>query len=212
MTRRESVARAQPQLTDVQDLQVVESNSGLINDLIQVQFLRPLVSRSLGGAEQAISSTSTSLSMIWAVHSSSKPSGTRISQHTAFGQESRRNLVAAKSALPASGSAGGFVINNDRQNYVQSHGVLMTIAWLVAAPLGVAVARFGKAKLGVWWFRIHVFLMFVCVEILSSIGLALAVVSVESVSEEAAVHFSPATYLDPIGGAHVIVVRVSYHF
>ncbi|KAJ3109864.1 hypothetical protein HDU97_000094 [Phlyctochytrium planicorne] len=42
-------------------------------------------------------------------------------------------------------------------NYV--HGVLMFIAWGVAPFAGIFVARYLKDRLGIWWFRLHVFLM-----------------------------------------------------
>lgn len=39
---------------------------------------------------------------------------------------------------------------------------------------------------------------------ISAVGLAFAVVSVESVSGEPASHFNPMNYIDPVGGAHVL--------
>ena len=39
------------------------------------------------------------------------------------------------------------------------HGALMGLAWLFFAPLGTAISRYGRAKVGERWFRLHLGLM-----------------------------------------------------
>eukprot|EP00300_Choanocystis_sp_HF-7_P033748 c46168_g1_i1.p1 GENE.c46168_g1_i1~~c46168_g1_i1.p1 ORF type:complete len:274 (-),score=44.81 c46168_g1_i1:73-774(-) len=38
---------------------------------------------------------------------------------------------------------------------IRAHVILMALAWLFLVPCSVLVARFCKALLGVWWFRVH---------------------------------------------------------
>lgn len=35
------------------------------------------------------------------------------------------------------------------------HGILMFVAWYLLCSSGIFVARFMKARLGIWWFRVH---------------------------------------------------------
>jgi hypothetical protein len=79
---------------------------------MQVQFLRPVRAKS---SDVVISSTAPT-QFIWAVHSSRKPVGTTISQHTTFGSRSG-NLFAKSSAFTAVG--GGFAAeDNTRENHI----------------------------------------------------------------------------------------------
>ncbi|KAL2913508.1 hypothetical protein HK105_206968 [Polyrhizophydium stewartii] len=56
------------------------------------------------------------------------------------------------------------------------HGIMMFVAWVVSPTLGVFTARYLKDALGVWWFRIHVFLMFVGTGLLTAAAIILVVV------------------------------------
>jgi hypothetical protein len=54
------------------------------------------------------------------------------------------------------------IIDTDAKSYkliIQAHGILMFIAWAVAPFLGIFIARYLKDLLGVWWYRLHLFVM-----------------------------------------------------
>jgi hypothetical protein len=52
-------------------------------------------------------------------------------------------------------------VNGDKTHLIiQIHGILMLFAWSISPFIGIFVARYLKRTLGVWWYRIHVFLMF----------------------------------------------------
>ncbi|KAI8927894.1 hypothetical protein BC831DRAFT_151828 [Entophlyctis helioformis] len=42
---------------------------------------------------------------------------------------------------------------------VITHAIIMIVAWILCPFAGIFVARFLKKRLGVWWFRLHVFFM-----------------------------------------------------
>ncbi|KAJ3192949.1 DOMON domain-containing protein frrs1L [Irineochytrium annulatum] len=69
------------------------------------------------------------------------------------------NPLVVTSAQPSRLLPLGPLGTDDRASVV--HGALMFVAWCVSPFLGIFVARFLKDLLGVWWFRIHVFLMLV---------------------------------------------------
>jgi len=48
------------------------------------------------------------------------------------------------------GPSGGDVL------FARLHALCMFLAWGVCASLGIFISRFGKNKLGIWWFRFHV--------------------------------------------------------
>jgi hypothetical protein len=51
-------------------------------------------------------------------------------------------------------------VNGDKTHLIiQIHGILMLFAWSISPFIGIFVARYMKKALGVWWYRIHVFLM-----------------------------------------------------
>lgn len=168
VTRRVSTGRSQPTLAQEQDVRVVGNNSGIFDGQMRIQFVRPLKPQPAEGVEVAFTGSETSSDIIWAVNNRIKPTGTSFAQHTSFGIRRGSNLFAASSAFRDTSSTFA-AKDNSRENMVLIHGILMTVAWLVCAPAGVAVARFFKAKLGKWWFRIHVFLMFVCMFLPSSV-------------------------------------------
>ncbi|KAJ3212442.1 hypothetical protein HDU67_003836 [Dinochytrium kinnereticum] len=62
----------------------------------------------------------------------------------------------------------GSLRDNEYVNLV--HGVLMFVAWGVAPFIGIFIARFLKDKLGVWWFRLHVFFFLIVCGFLTIAG------------------------------------------
>jgi hypothetical protein len=59
----------------------------------------------------------------------------------------------------ARGNSDESDVEDDYQFFVHIHGILMLCAWSIAPFCGIFVARYLKGVLGVWWYRIHVFLM-----------------------------------------------------
>lgn len=89
------------------------------------------------------------------------------SQHSIYAELAPVNFLA-------SGSTGGGVVNGSVNvpaailssspkqyaNVLLAHGLLFFLAWTVAPFIGIFVARYLKNALGVWWYRLHVGIMF----------------------------------------------------
>lgn len=56
---------------------------------------------------------------------------------------------------------GSFDVDDGEKRHliIQIHGILMLFAWSISPFIGIFVARYMKGALGVWWYRIHVFMM-----------------------------------------------------
>jgi hypothetical protein len=95
----------------------VQNASGIIDGKLQVQFLRPLLTGSAGGAEVELSASTTNNKLIWAVHKSRAPVGTTIKEHTAYGNRDG-NIFAKESAFTDAAALDVFVISaKTRQTY-----------------------------------------------------------------------------------------------
>ncbi|KAI9296418.1 hypothetical protein K502DRAFT_178027 [Neoconidiobolus thromboides FSU 785] len=46
--------------------------------------------------------------------------------------------------------------DNSIPTLILLHGFFMFIAWVVLPPIAIAIAKFYKSQLGVWWFRCHI--------------------------------------------------------
>ena len=57
-----------------------------------------------------------------------------------------------------------------QETIILTHAALMILAWGLFPWIGIFVARYLKTVLGVWWFRIHVFVMTVCTTVLGMVG------------------------------------------
>ncbi|RKO86610.1 DWNN domain-containing protein [Blyttiomyces helicus] len=75
----------------------------------------------------------------------------------------------------------------------------MAVGWVVAAPLAIVVARYGKAALGVWWFRIHVVLMVGGATVGTYVGFGMVYTAIEWVGSP---HFEVTA---DAHGAHVVL-------
>ncbi|KAI8921782.1 hypothetical protein BC831DRAFT_475424 [Entophlyctis helioformis] len=53
---------------------------------------------------------------------------------------------------------------------VKIHGIMMVIAWGVAPFVGIYIARYLKAALGVWWYRLHLICMLVFCMLFTLVG------------------------------------------
>jgi len=93
----------------------------------------------------------------------------------AYGIHASRDAALA---LSADGSGiGGLSIPVSSRKYL--HGLMMTVAWVILAPLGVYVARFERAREPKgWWFRLHRGLLVASV-VLTAVGFVLALTMVE---------------------------------
>ncbi|KAL2913505.1 hypothetical protein HK105_206965 [Polyrhizophydium stewartii] len=56
---------------------------------------------------------------------------------------------------------------------LRAHGIILVVAWLVCPAAGIFIARYLKFALGVWWFRLHVFFLFVGTGLLTIAGIVL---------------------------------------
>ncbi|KAJ3145113.1 hypothetical protein HDU89_007529 [Geranomyces variabilis] len=212
--RRTASRHALPTLEASQDLEIVSSSAN--QTINTVTFYRPLAPAAAGSANAI---TPAAQSLIWAVRKGAAPtSPTGITQHSSFGTATGNLLdgsMAQKAATTgpaapaspaggASSSAGpvggepvvsGSQDDGNSEKLVKAHGLIMGIAWGVLAPAAVLIARFGKAAMGVWWFRVHASI-FVAVVILTYVAFVLVY---ESIGSDGT-HFSVAD-----NGAHVIL-------
>ncbi|KAL7749940.1 hypothetical protein RI367_004816 [Sorochytrium milnesiophthora] len=120
-------------------------------------------------------------SFIWAF--SSDPVGTQrqplFTQHSDEGDFSINVFDSVALANAATTGAAGVGDGDQKARTRLIHGVLMFVAWGLLSYGGVFVARFMKAKLGVWWFRIHAAVM-TLVAILSTVAFILVYGTVKS--------------------------------
>jgi len=56
--------------------------------------------------------------------------------------------------------------DNDSKDKIKAHGAMMFVGWMVIIPIGIFFAAFGK-RLGMLWFRIHVFVQSLGIVIIS---------------------------------------------
>ncbi|KAJ3177644.1 hypothetical protein HDU87_004397 [Geranomyces variabilis] len=201
--RRTASRHALPTLEATQNLEIVSSS---VNQTINtVTFYRPLAPAAAGSANAI---TPAAQSLIWAVREGAAPtSPTGITQHSSFGTATGNLLdgsmtqnAPASSAGGSPSSAAGPVVSGSQddgnsEKLVKAHGLIMGIAWGVLAPAAVLIARFGKAAMGVWWFRVHAGI-FAAVVILTYVAFVLVY---ESIGSDGT-HFSVSD-----NGAHVIL-------
>lgn len=79
-----------------------------------------------------------------------------------FLKHNKKGLITGINFLESNASytQAGSEDDSDYLHFIiQVHGILMIIAWSVSPFIGIFVARYLKVVLGVWWYRIHVFLM-----------------------------------------------------
>ncbi|RKO92500.1 hypothetical protein BDK51DRAFT_29297 [Blyttiomyces helicus] len=197
LTRRTASGFFLPPLATAEDLTLVPAASGqfTVNNAptTVVTFIRsktdPANSNPLTAQPQ---------SFIWAALPGSP--GGALNQHQ-FKGTTTGNFLDGSLAFTA-GAARGPLISGSGANYdtlIHAHGILMAVGWLVMAPLGVYVARFGKAAFGVWWFRIHIALLLVGAVGGTYAGFGLVY---SAISQNGGVHFSTT---DSVHGAHVII-------
>ncbi|KAJ3115700.1 hypothetical protein HDU96_000179 [Phlyctochytrium bullatum] len=117
------------------------------------------------------------------VNSASSPG---LGQHTGTPRTFSADILPTKGGGNGtgvdSGTSGGVVVSepagpispfgplkdNKYTNLV--HGVVMFVAWGVAPFVGIFIARYLKDALGVWWFRLHVFFLFIVTMLLTVAG------------------------------------------
>ncbi|KAI8909420.1 hypothetical protein DFJ77DRAFT_121756 [Powellomyces hirtus] len=165
-----------PALNPTQDVEIVASETGRFNFQgkpgLAVTFLRPVASSTAG--VPTIEATGQRV-MYAGLVGGAPTSPTNIRKHTSFGVTTA-NLVDGSMRFapsdgtppPVLGGSGG-----DTEALTKVHGIVMFIAWVIIAPLAIMVARFMKATLGVWWFRVHLGLFLFGTTILTYVGLGL---------------------------------------
>ncbi|TPX37470.1 hypothetical protein SmJEL517_g00565 [Synchytrium microbalum] len=107
--------------------------------------------------------SSGSLSYVWGA-ASSGPSGSIDSSTSSFNVHDQRGVFTLdlSSLGNATAPSGSSPLWNtpDKALIFRIHGILMFVAWAVSPFAGIFIARFLKDVLGVWWYRLHVWLMF----------------------------------------------------
>ncbi|KAH6585561.1 hypothetical protein BASA50_001170 [Batrachochytrium salamandrivorans] len=111
----------------------------------------------------------------------------RFNEHSMYGIITKLDLTLPVSNSARNGSDNNnssgtealpFVqlpINTSYDDIVRYHGIIMFVAWIISPALGVFIARYLKVVLGVWWFRLHVFFMFVVTGLLTLSGITILV-------------------------------------
>ncbi|EGF84250.1 hypothetical protein BATDEDRAFT_22118 [Batrachochytrium dendrobatidis JAM81] len=61
------------------------------------------------------------------------------------------------------------------ESILRAHGIMMFVAWTISPAIGIFIARYMKDRLGVWWFRLHVFFMFFVTGLLTIAAIILVV-------------------------------------
>ncbi|RKO83883.1 hypothetical protein BDK51DRAFT_27213, partial [Blyttiomyces helicus] len=157
LTHRTATGFFEPSINPTPDLVIVPNVQGASNSTNStgtvITFTRPVTS-SNGNTV-----TTASQDFIWAAHQGNP--GDAVSKHTTQGT-SHGSLLDGSMAFVAGAAAGPVSAGISATTYnhlVRAHGSVMAITWLLFVPLAIFVARFGKAKFGVWWFRIHAALM-----------------------------------------------------
>jgi hypothetical protein len=81
-----------------------------------------------------------------------------------------------------------------------AHGYLLLFAWVLCPFVGIYIARFMKAKLGHWWYRLHLMVMIFGVGLFSIAGALLVYLY------KAGAHFSTEYSLHPLLGLIVTIL------
>ncbi|KAJ3275376.1 hypothetical protein HDV01_000668 [Terramyces sp. JEL0728] len=105
----------------------------------------------------------------------------------------------------ANGDGGSILTLPDGVEYstvIRLHGYVMLYAWVFCPFVGVFIARYMKDYLGVWWFRLHVFIMlFGCA--LGSLSAFLLIFLFKT-----GPHFSVSPSLHPLLGLLVTIAMI----
>lgn len=152
--QRKSTSQSLPD--KVNDSNLLSFASGIQNGKTFYRFQVPLSGQGIDRRD--IPNENTDL--IWAYNDNINDiaGDGDLAQHTRFGSFSL-NLLSESSATA---SASPDIV----------HGYLMMISWLILAPFGIFIAAFLKAKLGVWWFRLHALIFTVAfIAILAAFGI-----------------------------------------
>jgi hypothetical protein len=163
LSRRESTGRREP--TAVVQAQTV-TDSSFQEGKLSVTFLRPKVVD--GGA----SITSDSTPLIWAFTPAAVEGGDDVAASIQFHGDRKGGSGKSVNLLQSNKSAPTAPSSSPSKAYLTAHVYLMIFAWAISMPAGIFVARFMKAKLGVWWFRLHIAFMLVGALLVSFIALA----------------------------------------
>jgi hypothetical protein len=97
--------------------------------------------------------------------------------HSERGQLPIVNFLSDKGGS-ATGSASNAIISSTLDQYktiMLGHGILFFIAWFFAPMVAIFVARYMKASLGIWWYRLHWGLMFFVTGFFTLIGFLLVI-------------------------------------
>jgi hypothetical protein len=104
------------------------------------------------------------------------------SRHNAYGKIDGLDFMSQTASQPiveqSSSGQKDPMIASDKDTYrmiIQLHGIFMFVAWLIAPFIGIFIARYLKDALGVYWYRLHLGIMFGGTGVLSLLAFILVV-------------------------------------
>jgi len=134
---------------------------------LKCSFTRPIAADTSIAASDA--------PYIWAI---GEGTGEAILQHKSSDKGTiTQNLLEAGKSSEVTAPKGA-IIDADPNTYnlvLFAHGILFFLAWAVAPFVGIFIARYLKDALGVWWYKLHLFIMLAVTGGFSLIGLILIV-------------------------------------
>lgn len=118
---------------------------------LKCSFTRPIISDN--------SIADSKVPYIWAF---GELSGGDIAEHNPSnkGSSTHNFLEAGQASTGSIGSAPFVSADPETYNLILfSHGMLFFLAWAVAPFIGIFIARYLKDMLGVWWYKLHLYIM-----------------------------------------------------
>jgi hypothetical protein len=103
------------------------------------------------------------------------------SKHDVDGKIEALDFMSQSASGPVIQSTSGnrdALVDSDESTYrmiIQLHGIFMFAAWIIAPFIGIFIARYLKDALGVYWYRLHLGIMFGGTGLLSILGFLLVV-------------------------------------
>ena len=168
VSRRQGVGYSTPTPSPSQVATVIPNIEGLPERSwakIKCSFKRPI--------QESPEFTSTTR-FIWGI---GPMSGNDIGFHESASQFPRAMNILSSEAVTGIALSEPYIKSKpDTYNLVLfSHGILFFLAWAVAPFIGIFIARYLKDLLGVWWYKLHLYIMFGITGGLSLISLILVV-------------------------------------
>ncbi|KAG9299357.1 hypothetical protein G9A89_014005 [Geosiphon pyriformis] len=148
-----------PESTKNQDDLILHPSSNIKNGQMTA-----VIQRALSVQGSTLTTSSAGQSFIWAVSNinpKSKTENADLEKHNSKGQE-KIVLQKATANNNNNNNNGGTIITlasksglTKTQKLVIAHGSFMFLAWMVAVPSAIFIARFGRVTFASSWFHLH---------------------------------------------------------